>query len=235
MNHQVKLTGSAILFHVIMWGTVWGIFESTVGYLLHLQPINISWLIWYPAACFFMGNVYRKTGRISSVLMVGFLCAAIKILNLFLPGRIDKVLNPAISIVFEALTMAAVLFAVHKLSEQKQRNPLMKACAALAMNTGWRLLYCLYLLFLVPGWIREGSVISSMDKFIPFLVTQNLITSSFLFLGYQFKYIIFRPVVAAAQKINNTGAKIPIRFVPVLKAAAAVGLICINLALQFSL
>lgn len=233
--NQVEMNRSSILFSVVVWGTIWGIFEATVGYLLHILPINISWLLWYPAACFFMGNVYRKTDRISSVLMVGILCASIKILNLFLPGRIDKVLNPAVSIVFEAMAMAAVLFAVNKFSGQNHRTLFVKALAALTMNTGWRLLYILYLIFLVPGWIREVSVISSMNKFIPFFVTQNLITSFILMIGYQFKHEVFRPIEAAEKKARSTCAKIPAHFVPVLKAAIAAVLICVNIVLQFSL
>ncbi|WP_444644341.1 hypothetical protein ACRQU7_05455 [Caproiciproducens sp. R1] len=235
MNGQEKTKGFSVLFNVIVWGTTWGIFEATVGYLLHMLPVNISWLLWYPVACFFMGNVYRKTGSVSAILMVGALCASIKMLNLFLPGRIDKVLNPAVSIVFEAMAMAAVLFTVNKLSEEKHRNPFVKALAALTMNTGWRLLYIFYLLFLVPDWIREVSVISSMDKFISFFVAQNLITSLILFIGYQFKHDIFRPIEAVERKMGKTGSKIPTHSVPALKAATEAILICINIALQFSL
>ncbi|MPN09750.1 hypothetical protein SDC9_157042 [bioreactor metagenome] len=146
----------SILINIVVWGAIWGIFEATAGYLLHLVSFGYSWLIWYPIACFFMANVYRKTGKLSSVFFIGLLCAAIKMLNLFLPGRIDKVINPAISIVFEAFAMVTVVFAANRILDGKHKSPLVKALMALSMNTGWRLLFALYLLFLVEGYHRSA-------------------------------------------------------------------------------
>jgi hypothetical protein len=90
---QVQRSGPcSMLFTIFTWGGLWGIFEATVGYLLHLLPFSIGWLIWYPVACFFMFQVYRKTQRTEAIVLVGLLSASIKLLNLFLPGRIDRVL-----------------------------------------------------------------------------------------------------------------------------------------------
>ena len=161
--------------NIVGVGAAWGIFEATVGYLLHIISFGYSWLIWYPVACFFMASAYRKTKKVSSIFFVGLLCSSIKMMNLLLPGSIDKVINPAISIVFEALSIAGILWAANCLF-RVQKSSYAKALAALGMNTGWRLFYTIYLLFLVPDWMREISVISSQSKFISFFITQNLIT-----------------------------------------------------------
>lgn len=99
-----------LMLAVLFYGGIWGVFEATVGYLLHLLPFSIGWLVWYPIACFFMLQVYIKTKQVKSILLIGLLSCAIKLTNLMLPVRIDRVLNPAVSILFEAITMAAVVF-----------------------------------------------------------------------------------------------------------------------------
>ena len=232
MGNTKKVEGKTVIYNIIIWGAIWGIFEATVGYLLHLVSFGYSWLIWYPVACFFMTNVYRKTGKLSSVFFVGLLCAAIKMLNLFLPGRIDKVINPAISILFEALAMAAVVFAANHLLNGKEKSPFIKALMALSMNTGWRLLYILYLFCLVPDWIRDVSVISTMSKFIPFFITQNLITSALIFLGYQYITYIFKPLKMIECRLSSQLSKVPSRTVPIFQSGLAALLLCANIAIQ---
>lgn len=235
MGNAERADRQAIIYNIIIWGAIWGIFEATVGYLLHLVSFGYSWLIWYPVACFFMANVYHNDGRIASIFFVGLLCAAIKMLNLFLPGRIDKVINPAISIVFEALAMAAVVLAANHLLRGKNKSPFIKALMAFTMNTAWRLLYILYLFFLVPDWIRDVSVISSMEKFIPFFITQNLITTGLIFIGYQFITYIFKPVETIEHCLVTRLETVPSRTAPILQLGLAALLLCVNIALQFIL
>ena len=235
MVNVEKTERYSVLVIIVIWGTLWGIFEATVGYLLHSVAFGYSWIIWYPAACFFMAAVYRETGRISSILYIGLLCAAIKMLNLILPGRIDRVINPAISIVFEALAMSVVVFVTRRLSGVKHKNPIIKALVAFSMNMGWRLLYVLYLLFLVPDWIKDISVVSSTSKFIPFFITQNLITTALIFIGYQFMSYIFRPFERIETVLSNRFDKLPRRAVPILQTTMAVLLLSVNVVLQFML
>ena len=235
MGNAEKAGKQTIIYNIIIWGAIWGIFEATAGYLLHLVSFGYSWVIWYPVACFFMTIAYRKTGKFSSVFYIGLLCAAIKMLNLFLPGRIDKVINPAVSILFEALAMAFVIFAANHLLSGKNKSPFVKALMALSMNTGWRLLYAIYLLFLVPGWIRDVSVVSSGAKFIPFFITQNLITTVLIFIGYQYKTYIFKPLEIIEHRLSTRLETVPSRTVPILQPVLAALLLCANITLQFIL
>jgi len=175
-----------LLRTVLIWGSLWGIFESTVGYLLHLLPVSLGWFVWYPVACFFMAMTYRRTQNAGAILYVGILSAGIKLFDLLLPVRVDRVINPAVSIVFESIAMFCAVKALSGLSEEIRKKPHVKALAAFSMNTGWRMLYILYLLLIVPDWMREISVISSSRQLLIFLAVHNLATSALIFLPFLF-------------------------------------------------
>ncbi len=218
---------------IIVWGALWGIFEITLGYLLHAISFGFSWLVWYPASCFFMINVYRATHSTWSVLFVGILSGSMKLLNLLLPGRIDRVINPAISIVFEAMTLALGIYIVNKYLSKQQNKVYWKALVVLSVNTGWRIMFCLYLLLLVPEWMREISVISSVEKIIPFLVTQNLMTSLIVFAGFLLKRQVFKPL----RFIENclSGSPVPLKWKPVVTITLLIFLLAVNVVLQLTL
>ncbi|HHU06459.1 MAG TPA: hypothetical protein GXZ65_08280 [Clostridiales bacterium] len=186
-NTRTKSTAAGELVRtVIIWGSLWGIFESTAGYLLHLLPLSLGWLVWYPAACFFMATTYERARSSGAILYVALLSACIKLINLLLPVRIDMVINPAVSIVFEAFVMYCMVKVIGRLPEEKRKMPSVKALAVISMNTGWRILYILYILLLVPEWMREISVISSAQQLIRFLLINNLVTSAVIYPAYLF-------------------------------------------------
>ncbi len=226
-------TRYSVFLNILLWGALWGIFEATVGSILHSVSFGYTWLVWYPAACFFMGSAYRNTGTVSSIIFVGLLCASVKMLNLLLPGRVDKVISPAISIVFEALAMATFVSANHVFKNRK--IPIRKLLTAISMNTVWRLLFVLYLLVLVPDWMRNISVISSPEKFFSFFITQNLITSAVIFAGYQFKSVILKPVEILERKLSLSVASVPKRTASILKTSIALFMLFANIDLQFTL
>ena len=93
----------AILFR----GAFWGILESTVGALMHLLPVRLGFLVWVPMAMGCMLGAYRATGKARAVLCAAAIAAAFKLTNLVFPIRADKVLNPAVSILLEGLSLAA--------------------------------------------------------------------------------------------------------------------------------
>jgi hypothetical protein len=222
-------------FAILVWGGLWGIFEATVGYLLHLLPFSVGWLVWYPVACFFMVNVYRKTGRVRDILYVGILAACIKLLNLFMPVRVDRVINPAVSILLEALSMAIVAFGLNRFFRSKKKSPAAKAIAVFCMNTGWRALYALYLLLLAPNWMREISVISSGEALVTFFITHNFFTSLVLFAGYLMLGLILRPVEAAEERLSSAFSAFPQRAMLPAKTAVALCLVAGSAALQMLL
>ncbi len=233
-NDPRKRTAGGIILTILLTGAAWGIFEATVGYLLHLLPVKVGWLVWYPAACAFMAAAYRRTGKSSAILYVAVLSAGIKLLNLLLPVRTDMVINPAVSILLEALTMfcAAVLLA--RLGEGAQARPLPLALAVLGMNCAWRGLYLLYLLWLVPPWIRELSVLNNLPQLPRFLILENLVTSAILFAAFWLVQLLWRKNAQPARDGRNS--RVPAFFRPFpVKIAAAVLLLCASALLQMFL
>ena len=166
-------------------GALWGIFESTLGYLLHLLPVNLGFLVWYPIACYFLTKAYRESGRASAVLLTAMFASLIKLFNLILPGRIDQVLNPAVSIIFEGIAVWAAVFIFHRMHARMKNSRWLTAALALGANSLWRVLFALYLAVAVPGWVRDISVIRSVDTFLHFMIVDNLAGGVVAWLGFQ--------------------------------------------------
>ena len=221
-----------MLITILTWGSLWGIFEATVGYILHLIPLSIGWLVWYPVSCFFMFGLYRKTKRTEAIVLVGLLSACIKLFNLFLPGRIDRVLNPAVSIIFEAITMAAVFWMAKKYNKENKNTFLKKALIIFCMNTTWRILYAFYLLFFVPNWMREISVIKNTEEAFMFFVVYNIITTMLLFGAVLVGRFIFKPIDVIENKITTFLSSKSTKSALYIKTAVAVCLLFASIALE---
>ncbi len=100
---------------ILFWGGLWGIVEATLGTILHLPGIDgmgiygASTAIVVPIAYCLMANCYKKTGSFTAVYLMGVLAATIKLSVAFVVGFTQKVYNPAIYIVIEALCMGSAL------------------------------------------------------------------------------------------------------------------------------
>ncbi|HQO13476.1 MAG TPA: hypothetical protein PK741_10370 [Petrotogaceae bacterium] len=127
----------------IFYGSVWGMLEATLGYLLHFVSDfipGISSFIMFPIGFSIMFRAYRKSSELQTVLICGITAAAIKLVNFFLPvNNILKVVNPSISIFMESMAVLLVIFfAVQK---GRKLNPL----DITVMTFGWRTVYLIYL------------------------------------------------------------------------------------------
>lgn len=101
---------------IIFWGATWGLVEATLGYVLHSVLLSVGWFFWFPLAFFFMNRVFKRTGSLVSILYTSSIAAGIKLVNFLLPTRIDRVINPAVSILLEGL----MVFAVFAIVEYKK-------------------------------------------------------------------------------------------------------------------
>jgi hypothetical protein len=158
---------------IVFWGALWGLFEATVGYVLHILPINIGRLVWFPAAYFFMTKVYKETGRTESVLYTSVIAACIKLIDFLLPVRIDMVLNPFASIILEGIAVWALYRLLEEHGESLLKHDYVKA---LAMSMSWRLLYLVYLLPL-PDFIVDISPLRGVIPLVKFLLMDGLTNS----------------------------------------------------------
>lgn len=181
----------------IFYGALWGIVEASLGYLVHLTNISSTFVL-LPIAFFFMRQVYKSTGKISSIIVISIISASIKLLDIFTGIRLDKVINPAISILLESCAFAGLVFSVKKLEEKKNINILQKYSLIFIMNTVWRVAYCLYLMC-VPEFIYKFSILTSTQKVIDFMITKNLGTSAIIVLLFLLDDKIKLPII---KKIN---------------------------------
>ena len=105
----------SILFPVLLYGALWGIFEATLGTLLHLPAFEAgglftkSSIIMVPVAFLFMTLCYKKTNSLTSVVFVGLIAATIKLSTAIVVPFTIYVYFPAIYIVVESLAMFGAL------------------------------------------------------------------------------------------------------------------------------
>lgn len=105
----------SILFPVLFYGALWGIFEATLGTLLHLPAFEAgglftkSSIIMVPVAFLIMTLCYKKTGSLISVVFAGLISATIKLSTAIVVPFGIYVYFPAIYIVVESLAMFGAL------------------------------------------------------------------------------------------------------------------------------
>jgi hypothetical protein len=161
---------------IVFYGAIWGLIEATLGYTLHAIPIKVGWFFWFPLAYLFLDRVYKKTNKLSSLLYTSSIAASIKLINLLLPTRIDKVINPAASILFEGLAV----FAVFKVVEHKKDIFRSKYIEALVPSIGWRFLYVIYIL-LMPEFFFKLSPLRAVKPFLKFFVFDGIANSLIIY------------------------------------------------------
>jgi len=105
----------SFIIPVLLFGALWGIFEATLGTLLHLPVFEAgklftkSSIIMVPIAFLFMTLCYKKTNSLLSVVLVGIIAALIKLSTAFVLGMTIYVYFPAIYIVVESLAMMGAI------------------------------------------------------------------------------------------------------------------------------
>lgn len=159
-------------------GAAWGIFEATAGYLLHLSGLRIGRMIWFPVAYFFIHQAYRYTNSIPAVMLTALTASSFKLINLFFPGRIDTVLNPAVSIILEALSVMLVYQYV--IDRQLDKiNPL----TVLLTGMIWRTLYICYILCMPQSFI-DIAPFTTISAFLEFMLFNNVVNAALISAGF---------------------------------------------------
>jgi hypothetical protein len=157
-----KSEGGETMFSILFYGSLWGIAEATLGYLVHLLELapGISGGIMFPVAFYFLRKAYLDTGRLSSVLPTAAVAALIKLSGLLLPHlRPIKTLNPAMAIMIEA-AMVLVFFSGFGRNRSNAKVDL-NFPRVMLMSLSWRTLYLIasvpvFFLF-YDGFIQYGA------------------------------------------------------------------------------
>jgi hypothetical protein len=110
MNGMNTRRGSRLapLGAALLYGSVWGLGEATLGHLLHLARVpGLPGLVMFPFGVLVMGRALARSGSAEAVFSMGVVAAGFKFLDLLLPGTdILAVINPAQAILLEALAGA---------------------------------------------------------------------------------------------------------------------------------
>jgi hypothetical protein len=96
------------LMTTLFWGSIWGIWEATGGYFIHLTRIpGLPGFVMFPAAFYFMSRAFVRSGKQETIFLTACVAAGFKLLDLFIPGQnIQGVVNPAQAILLESLAVA---------------------------------------------------------------------------------------------------------------------------------
>lgn len=217
-NEKSKLSIMLRLFlDVLLFGSVWGILEATLGTLLHLPFVDkagmyaASSTIMVPIAYYLMANCYKKTGKFYALPMMGVIAALIKLTVAFVIGFRPSVYNPAIYIIVESLAMmgAVAIFRPTKVLSLKTLG------AVILANTTYQFSYLLINManggtniFTAEGWTRTAEKYLFMFNGLAILY---LFASGAIFYGlfklaerfqfefkFDYKKIVYSPITASA-------------------------------------
>lgn len=164
----------------IFWGSLWGIMEATLGYLLHKINFSFGWCIWFPMAFYFMDKIYRQVKKAQYVLYGALITSIIKLADLFIETRADKVINPSVSIILEA----TAIFAVYKIVESNHKK--IGIAAVTVVNFLWRGLYIVYLL-LAPKSFLAISPLRGINPLLQFILVESTANIAIIML-----YVVFK-------------------------------------------
>lgn len=113
------------LFTVIAYGCVWGLLELTLGGYLHFIHFPQKGLIMGAPAYTILTMYVIKHRRVFSPLVIGFIAASFKILNIFIfgvPIFSRSVVNPALAIIAEATSVTFAAFVISRFVRVKATN-----------------------------------------------------------------------------------------------------------------
>jgi hypothetical protein len=98
------------LLAILFFGSIWGIFEASIGYVLHLLPTFIAGTIMFPIGMTILIAAYSKLKSRNALLGVAAVAMAIKSIDFLLPNIIlFKTLNPMIAILLEGAFVAVLI------------------------------------------------------------------------------------------------------------------------------
>jgi uncharacterized membrane protein YciS (DUF1049 family) len=165
-NNRIELISKILFF-----GAIWGFFEATLGYVLHLLPALIAGSIMFPLVMFILYRAYKAIGSRTGVLLVGAVAIMIKATNLFLPFLFPaKTINPMVAMFIQSLLVFLVLPMLEKESVS------VKISSFAIGSFSWRILMLSYYGFnyLLTGFLDFR--IANLDAAISFVLWEGLIS-----------------------------------------------------------
>lgn len=108
---------------ILFWGSIWGIIEATLGWVLHATSLHHGTSnILFAFGIFCMLSASARSGKISAVMLTAVVASVIKLADFLLPGVEGGVLHPAMYILLEG-AMVAVISQFFSFSSRKEVRP----------------------------------------------------------------------------------------------------------------
>ena len=100
--------GDGPLGTALLYGSLWGLAEATLGHLLHAVRIpGLPGLVMVPMAVWIMGRAAARSRSAAAVLLAGGVAASLKLFDLVVPGTdLLALIRPVQAIILEALAGA---------------------------------------------------------------------------------------------------------------------------------
>ncbi|HOX27134.1 MAG TPA: hypothetical protein PLL30_15550 [Candidatus Krumholzibacteria bacterium] len=173
-----RLDSRTVILAGVFWGSAWGLYEATVGWLVHnvVRFAGASGVLLVPFAVFCLYRALRAGGSYRSVGLAAATAASLKLADFLLPApRLHTVFNPAVAILLEGLAFALV---ARRLADHRRRTSLAAvAIGAVAFNTVWRVLFLVYSAGIAAGW-SIGLMLDGLHTPAGFLVRDSLASSA---------------------------------------------------------
>ncbi len=161
----------------LFWGACWGFAEATVGFMLHRAAVALPGLpgfLMFPVGVFFMMRAFDSTGRADSAFIAACVAAAVKLTGFLVPGHDPiRIINPAISLLMEGLSVAVVI----KASGFVKNLGRLKLASSFIMGFAWRTAFLIHLrvtsLFGLSAELATGPILTALR----FLVLESAVNA----------------------------------------------------------
>lgn len=97
------------IFTILFWGSIWGILETFFGWAMHLLRFQAVGAVIFPLAMVILILAYQGIGSRRGVFAVAIIAAAFKLINLMMPGDIERVIVPFSCILVEGAVCAIIV------------------------------------------------------------------------------------------------------------------------------
>jgi len=195
-SKQIDRQGAIqILIGILVFGSVWGFLEATLGGFLHMIIFPNKGAIMGGIGVAIMASalaIYKKPGMLPGI---GIIAALFKLLDVWLfalPIASIHIINPAMAIIFESLAFSLVaVFVMKKIAKSALVGVGAGALAGLVSATAW-VYFAIYVMnapayarvvFTAGGFIANQGVVQAafFGIFVPlgYLVGEKLAAKTF--------------------------------------------------------
>ena len=185
----MKQDFSAFFPRVLFYGSLWGIAEGCIGFMLHLVsrllPVpGLAGFIMFPLGCIFMLAVWEATGSRSAIPLTAAVAAAAKLVSVLHPAVTPLfVINPALAILSEGA--AAWLTAAFVPDIFRRAGILTYSAVGTGAALLWHLLFLILVLFLP---VPKGILNKGPESLVFFVLVEGSVSGLLLGAGLFLRY-----------------------------------------------